>query len=178
MGVHGLQTQDTGVLRSHGGCPTTGLMAQCGFPLQWRHPHRYNMVTRVIKLLALVNESRKHLFLQRNQLSLLLRRERWLKLLLGHSPKQVQQQSIKIGRLSPQEQSVQLRAAKRVEPFARLTRKAHLYQSAMDRFRRSLVYHNRRFGESIQEGKMVDLIDKSEEAELDVALKKKQKNRD
>jgi hypothetical protein len=87
-------------------------------------------------------------------------------------------QSIKIGRFNPQEQSVQLRAAKRVESLARLTRKAHLYQSAMDRFCRSLVYHNRRFGKSIQEGKMVDLIDKSEEAELDVALKKKQKNRD
>jgi hypothetical protein len=87
-------------------------------------------------------------------------------------------QSIKICRLNPQEQSMQLRAAKRVESFARLTRKAHLYQSAMDRFRRSLVYHNRHFGKSIQEGKMVDLIDKSEEAELDVALKKKQKNCD
>jgi hypothetical protein len=44
-------------------------------------------------------------------------------------------QSIKIGRLNPQEQAVQLRAAKRVESFARLTR--NLYQSAMDRFRRS-----------------------------------------
>ncbi len=85
---------------------------------------------------------------------------------------------IKVGKLSPQEQAVQLRAAKRTESFARLTRKAHLYQSAMDRFRRSLVYHNRRFGESIQEGEMVDLIDKSEEAELDDSLKKKQKNRD
>jgi hypothetical protein len=69
-------------------------------------------------------------------------------------------------------------AAKRVESFARLTRKAHLYQSAMDRFRRSMVYHNRHFGKSIQEGKMVDLIDKSEEAETYVALKKKQRNRD
>jgi hypothetical protein len=87
-------------------------------------------------------------------------------------------QSITIGRLNPQEQSVQLQAAKRVESFTRLTRKAHLYQSAMDRFCRSLVYHNRRFGKSIQEGDMVDLIDKSEEAELDVALKKKQKNLD
>jgi len=85
---------------------------------------------------------------------------------------------IKVGKLSPQEQAVQLRAAKRTESFARLTRKAHLYQSAMDRFRRSLVYHNRRFGESIHEGEMVDLIDKSEEAELDDSLKKKQKNRD
>jgi hypothetical protein len=85
---------------------------------------------------------------------------------------------LKVGKLSPQEQAVQLRAAKRTESFARLTRKAHLYQSAMDRFRRSLVYHNRRFGESIQEGKMVDLIDKSEEAELDNSLMKKQKNRD
>jgi hypothetical protein len=70
-------------------------------------------------------------------------------------------QSIKIGRLNPQEQSVQLRAAKRVESLARLTRKAHLYQFAMDRFCRRLVYHNRHFGKSIQEGKMVDLIDKS-----------------
>jgi len=68
--------------------------------------------------------------------------------------------------------------AKRVESFARLTRKAHLYQSAMDRFRRSLVYHNQRFGKSIQEGKRVDLIDKSEEAELDDSIKKKQKNCD
>jgi hypothetical protein len=59
---------------------------------------------------------------------------------------------LKVGKLSPQEQAVQLRAAKRTESFARLTRKAHLYQSAMDRFCRSLVYHNRRFGESIQEG--------------------------
>jgi hypothetical protein len=42
----------------------------------------------------------------------------------------------------------------------------------MDRFRRSLVYHNRRFGKSIQEGEMVDLIDKSAEVELDVATKK------
>jgi hypothetical protein len=48
----------------------------------------------------------------------------------------------------------------------------------MDRFCRSLVYHNWRFSKSIQEGKMADLIDKSEEAELDVALKKKQKNHD
>ncbi len=48
----------------------------------------------------------------------------------------------------------------------------------MDRFRRSLVYHNRRFGKSIQEGKMVDLIVKSEEAELDDSIMKKQKNRD
>ncbi len=84
----------------------------------------------------------------------------------------------KVGKLSPQEQAIQLRAAKRTESFARLTRKAHLYQSAMDRFRLSLVYHNRRFGESIQEGEMVDLIDKSEEAELDNSLKKKKKNRD
>ncbi len=36
-------------------------------------------------------------------------------------------QSIKIGSLNPQEQSVQVRAAKRIESFARLTRKAHLY---------------------------------------------------
>jgi hypothetical protein len=43
----------------------------------------------------------------------------------------------------------------------------------MDRFCRSLVYHNRRFRESIQEGEMVDFIDKSEEAELDVSTKKK-----
>jgi hypothetical protein len=48
----------------------------------------------------------------------------------------------------------------------------------MDRFCRSLIYHNRRFGKSIQEGEMVDLIDKSEEAELDDSIKKKQKNRD
>ena len=73
---------------------------------------------------------------------------------------------------------MQLQAAKRTESFARLTRKAHLYQSAMDRFCRSLVYHNRRFVESIPEGKMVDLIHKSVEAELDDSLKKKQKNRD
>ncbi len=66
----------------------------------------------------------------------------------------------------------------RTESFARLTRKAHLYQSAMDRFHSSQVYHNRRFGESIQEGEMVDLIDKSEEAELDDSLKKKKKNHD
>jgi hypothetical protein len=65
-------------------------------------------------------------------------------------------QSIKIGRLNHQEQSVQLRAAKIVESFARLTRKAHLYQSAMERCRCSLVYHNQHFGESIQEGEMVD----------------------
>jgi hypothetical protein len=84
----------------------------------------------------------------------------------------------KVGKLSPQEQAVQLPAAKRTESFARLTRKAHLYQSAMDRFCRSLVYHNRRFDESIQEGEMVDLIDKSEEAELHNSLKKKKKNRD
>jgi hypothetical protein len=83
-------------------------------------------------------------------------------------------QSIKIGRLNPQELAVQLRAAKRVESFARLTRKAHLYQSAMDRFRLSLVYHNRCFGKSIQESEMVELIDKSEEAEKDIALKKKE----
>ncbi len=87
-------------------------------------------------------------------------------------------QSIKIGRLNPQEQSAQLRAAKRVESFARLTRKAHLYKSAMDRFCRSLVYHNPHLGESIREGKMVDLIDKSAEDELDNSIKKKQKNHD
>ncbi len=68
-------------------------------------------------------------------------------------------------------QAVQLQAAKRVESFARLSRKAHLYQAAMDRFSRSLVYHNRHFCENIQESDLVDLIDKLEEAETDVALK-------
>ncbi len=68
-------------------------------------------------------------------------------------------------------QAVQLQAAKRVESFARLTRKAHLYPATMDRFCRSLVYHNQRFCENIQEGDLEDLIDKSEEAEADVALK-------
>jgi hypothetical protein len=68
-----------------------GLMDWCGALLQWPHPLRYNMITRVIKLVALVKDSPKHLLLQRNQLSLILKRERWLKLLLGHSPKQVQQ---------------------------------------------------------------------------------------
>ena len=85
---------------------------------------------------------------------------------------------LKAGKFNPQEQAIPLRAAKRVESFARLTRKVQLYQSAIDRFCCSLVYHNWCFAESIQEGKMEDFIDKSEEAELDVSLRKKQKNRD
>jgi hypothetical protein len=48
----------------------------------------------------------------------------------------------------------------------------------MERFRRSLVYHNRRFSENIQEADLVDLNDKSEEIELSVALKQKQRNRE
>ncbi len=87
-------------------------------------------------------------------------------------------QSIKAGRQNPQTQAVQLKAAKRVESFARITRKAHLYQAPMHRFCRSLVYHNWHFCENIQEGGLVDLIDKSEEAETDVALKQKQRNLD
>ncbi len=77
---------------------------------------------------------------------------------------------VKVGKMSPQEQAVQLQGAKRTESFARLTQKAHLYESAMDRFCCSLFYHNWRFGKSVQEGEMVDLIDKSEEAELDNSI--------
>jgi len=65
-----------------------------------------------------------------------------------------------------------------MESFAKLNRKAQLYQAAMERFRRSLVYHNRRFAENIQEADLVDLDDKSEEVELGVALKQKQRNRE
>ncbi len=52
---------------------------------------KINASDRVIKLLALVKDSPNHLLLKGSQLRLTLRRERWLKLLLGHSPKQVQQ---------------------------------------------------------------------------------------
>ncbi len=45
-----------------------GLMDRCGALLQWPHPLRYNMVIRVIKLLALVKDSPNHLLLQRSQL--------------------------------------------------------------------------------------------------------------
>ena len=65
-----------------------------------------------------------------------------------------------------------------MESFAKLNRKAQLYQAAMERFRRSLVYHNRRFSENIQEADLVNLDDQSEEVELSVALKRKQRNRE
>jgi hypothetical protein len=48
-------------------------------------------------------------------------------------------------------QAVQFQTAKRIESFARLNRKAQLYQAAMDRFSRSLVFHNWHFFENIQE---------------------------
>ncbi len=72
---------------------------------------------------------------------------------------------------SPPTQAMQLQAAKRMESFAKLNRKAQLYQAAMERFQRSLVYHNRCFAENIQEAELVDLDDKSEEVELSMALK-------
>jgi hypothetical protein len=90
-GICGLQTQVTGVLQRYGGCLTMDLMVQCGAPLLWYHPLITTMVNRVIKLLALIKESRQHLLFQRIQLRLNVRRERWLKLLRGHSQKQVQQ---------------------------------------------------------------------------------------
>jgi hypothetical protein len=83
----------------------------------------------------------------------------------------------KSGKQNPPTQAVQLQAAKRIESFAKLTRKAQLYQAAMERFQRSLVYINRRFSENIQEADLVELDDKSEEVELSVALKRKQRNR-
>ena len=86
--------------------------------------------------------------------------------------------TLKSGKQNPPTQAVQLQAAKRMESFAKLNRKAQLYQAAMERFRRSLVYHNRRFSENIQEADLVDLNDKSEEIELSVALKQKQRNRE
>jgi hypothetical protein len=102
-----------------------GLMVQCGVPLLGYHPLISITIIRAIKLLVPVKESRKHLLLQRVQLCLNLRRERWLKFLLGHSRKQVQQllpvSLLKAGRQNPQTQTVQLQAAKRVESFARLT---------------------------------------------------------
>ena len=85
---------------------------------------------------------------------------------------------IKSGKQNPPPQAVQLQAAKRMESFAKLNRKAQLYQAAMERFRRSLVYHNRRFSENIQETDLVNLDDQSEEVELSVALKRKQRNRE
>ncbi len=80
----------------------------------------------------------------------------------------------KPGKKDPQTQAVQ--TAKRIESFAKLSQKAQLYQAAMECFRQSLVYHNRHFAENIQETDLVDLDDKSEEVELSVALKQKQKN--
>jgi hypothetical protein len=85
-------------------------------------------------------------------------------------------QPVQVGK--PVSSTQTLQSAKRVESFARLNRKAQLYQAAMDRFRRSLVYHNRRFHENIKEADLVDLVDKSVEMEMTVAQKKKQKNRD
>jgi len=85
---------------------------------------------------------------------------------------------IKSGKQNPPPQAVQVQAAKRMESFAKLNRKAQLYQAAMERFRRSLVYHNRRFSENIQETDLVNLDDQSEEVELSVALKRKQRNRE
>jgi hypothetical protein len=85
---------------------------------------------------------------------------------------------IKSGKQNPPRQAVPLQAAKRMESFAKLNRKAQLYQAAMECFRRSLVYHNRRFAENIQEADLVDLDDKSEEVDLSVALKQKQRNRE
>jgi len=68
--------------------------------------------------------------------------------------------------------------AKRIESFAKLNQKPQLYQAAMECFQRSLVYHNRRFAENILETDLVNLDDKSEEVELGVALKQKQRNRE
>jgi hypothetical protein len=87
-------------------------------------------------------------------------------------------QCTKVGKQNPQTQAVQLQAPKRVKSFARLSRKAQLYQAAMYRFRRCLVYHKRRFSKNIQEGNLIDLIDMSEEVEMVVALMQKQRNRD
>jgi len=87
-------------------------------------------------------------------------------------------QPIKASKRDLQMQAVQFQTAKRIESFARLNRKAHLYQAAMDRFSRSLVFHNRHFCENIQESDLVDLVDKSEEVQMNVALKQKQRNHD
>ncbi len=84
----------------------------------------------------------------------------------------------KSGKQNPPTQAVQMHAAKRMESFAKLSQKAQLYQAAMECFRRSLVYHNLRFTENIQEAELVDFDDKSEEVELGLALKHKQRNRE
>jgi hypothetical protein len=68
-----------------------GLMVQCGVPLLGYHPLISITIIRAIKLLVPVKESRKLLLLQRVQLCLNLRRERWLKFLLGYSRKLFQQ---------------------------------------------------------------------------------------
>jgi hypothetical protein len=70
-----------------------------------------------------------------------------------------------------------IQSVKRAESFARLNRKAQLYQTAMERFRRSLAYHNRRFCKNTKEVDLEDLTDKSEEIEMTAVQKQKQKNR-
>jgi hypothetical protein len=73
-------------------------------------------------------------------------------------------------------QAAQFHAAKSILSFAKVNRKAQLYQAIMECFCQSLVYHNLCFGEKIQESDLVDLIDKSEEVDFSVALKQKKRN--
>jgi len=82
---------------------------------------------------------------------------------------------VKASKRDPLTQAVQFQTAEKIKSFVRLSRKVQLYQAAMDRFCRSLVYHNRRFCKNIQESDLIDLVDKSEEVEMSVALNQKQR---
>ncbi len=85
---------------------------------------------------------------------------------------------LKPGKKNPQTQAVQFQTAKRIESFAKFNRKAKLYQAATEHFWRSLFFKTWHFAENIQETDLIDLDDKSEEVELSVAQKQKQRNRE
>jgi hypothetical protein len=146
---------------------------------QWYHPLFLNF-TKAIKLRELVRGTIHHIPLQKVQFKPEPKKRKVAETALASRSKAASasgsSQPVKVGKPYPSTQAVQKQTAKRIESFARFNQKAQLYQAAMERFRQSLVYYNRRFCENIKEADLVDLTGKSEEVKMTVAQKQKLKN--